>query len=218
LFDLIIINFDYQALTGITASDINILDTKSPGYLALVDTVKSCLVTDGSIGSFNVTVMSVKDTARRLNSKSLRGKKNVQAAGVAIDFSVSFDVDKQQFLDVDDGLNSMKNNFNSNAASGVFDTTLKANVPVGSPLTAATGSSSAVVGTAEVKTVLLLYPTMQPTISCRPTVTPTQLPTTTKPTTKPTTIMPTPLPTTASPTFIPTFRTSKLSHLFYIKE
>ncbi len=178
--------------------------------MALVNTVKSCLVTAGSnTGSFNVTITSIKDSARRLNSKTFRGKETQAVVGVSVDFKVSFDVDKQQYLNVNDGLDSMKSNFNSNAASGVFDTTLKVNAPAGSPLSGVSGATSAVIGTAEIKTILLLYPTMQPTVSCRPTVTPTQQPSTRTPTRVPTTTAPTVTPTTRAPTAQPTFKTSK---------
>eukprot|EP01034_Spumella_vulgaris_P047563 gene47563-biopygen38562 len=196
-------------LSGVSASDINVQDTKSSAYLALVDTVKACLVTDSRTGSFNVTITSVTDNSRRLQGylRLRTHKKNQLSGGVSIKFTVSFDVDKQQFLNADDGMSKMKNNFNANAASGVFDTTLQTNTPSDSPLADATGATSCVTGTPAIQLIQLMYPSMQPTFSCSPTVLPTVPPTTFKPTLRPTTVNPTPLPTTAAPTFMPTMKT-----------
>jgi hypothetical protein len=180
----------FQSLTGI--SSIAISSPTTQDSAALIATVKTCLVPEASsTSSFNVTVTSVTSQDRRLELNSLLRQRQDVLSGVSVVFSVSFDVDKLNYLDASDGVNKMQTSFNTNAANGKFDSILRNNAASGSPLQAVSGASSALVGATTIKIIQLMHPSVQPTVSCRPTVRPTQS------------------PTTAAPTFMPTIKTSK---------
>jgi hypothetical protein len=193
----------------VSAEDIQI---DSAVQLVVINTIKACLVYDEKLrGYFNVSIDSVSDGNRRLGIATLRGKnKERTLSNAQIKYSVSFDVDKQQYLDASDGYSQMTTTFSKSVEDGLFTLTLRANAGTSSVLSTATGATSVTAVTpASVKYVQLLYPSMSPTVSCRPTVTPTQLPTTRTPTRVPTTAAPTVTPTTIAPTAQPTFKTSK---------
>ncbi len=179
--------------------------------MALIATVKTCLVPDASLrAAFNVTISSVSDDTRRLTA--LRGKSKAHVLSNAhVKYGISFDVDKQQYLNSADGYSQMTSSFSNAASSGLFTTTLHSTAGSGSVLLAATGATTvASVSQYTEKFIQLMYPSFAPTVSCRPTVTPTQQPSTRTPTRVPTTTAPTVTPTTRAPTAQPTFKTSKI--------
>jgi hypothetical protein len=190
---------------------------------AVVATVKASLVADIQLRAlFNTTVDTTTDVSRRLTA--LRGKSTLSTVSVV--YSVSFDMDKMQYLDVQDGFSQMKDSFTSAIEDGQFTSTLQSN---GGSLAAANGATVCLFSVNPTVTIIQLnYPSMSPTVSCRPTVTPTQLPTTRTPTRVPTTITPSQVPTTIRPTAQPTFRTSefysvqsivfKISNIFLFSE
>jgi hypothetical protein len=180
--------------------------------MVLVNTIKACLVRDETLrGHFNVSIDSVSDDSRRLGAVALRGTSRYHTlSSVLITYSVSFDVDKQQFQDSSDGYAQMTTTFATSVEDGLFTQTLRAIAGSNSVLSTATGATSvATVTSASVKYIQLMYPSFAPTVSCRPTVTPTQQPSTRTPTQVPTTTAPTVTPTTRAPTAQPTFKTSK---------
>jgi hypothetical protein len=178
----------------------------------LISTVKACLVSDLLLrATFNVTVSSATTLGRKLStSGGLRGKKTVLSTASVV-YLVSFDVDKQQYLTATDGYSQMTTSFSTSVQGDKFTSTLQANAVSGSntALASASGAVSATYSQFTTRTVQLLYPSFAPTVSCRPTVIPTQQPSTRTPTRAPTTIAPTRLPTTAMPTALPTFRTGE---------
>jgi hypothetical protein len=199
-----------QDIFGVNAEDVQI---DFAVQVVLINTVKACLVTDETLRRFfNVSIDSVSDDARRLGAVGLRRKSIERTLSNAqIKYSVSFDVDKQQYQDSSDGYSQMTTTFMTSVGGGLFTQTMRASAGSNSVLSTATGATTvASITPASVKYVQLLYPSMSPTVSCRPTVTPTQLPTTRTPTRVPTTTAPTVTPTTVAPTAMPTFKTSKM--------
>jgi hypothetical protein len=164
---------------------------------AVISTVKASLVPDVQLRVlFNTTVDAITD---------------LSLSAVSVVYSVSFDMDRMQYLDVADGFSQMKSSFTAAIEDGQFNSTLQAN---GGSLAAASGATVCVFSFDPVVTIIQLkYPSMAPTVSCRPTVRPTQQPTTTRPTCLPTTIMPSRVPTTIRPTAQPTFRTSEYIYI-----
>jgi hypothetical protein len=180
----------------VSAEDIQI---DSAVQVALISTVKASLVPEAGLrASFNVTVDSVSDDSRRLSA--LRGKsRQLVASSAQVRYAVSFDVDKQQYLNAADGYSQMTSSYSAAIVNGQFSSTLHANAQSGSPLASATGATTAVYSAYIVNYIQLMYPSFAPTVSCRPTVAPTRV------------------PTTATPTAKPTFRTSEIdASLFFI--
>jgi hypothetical protein len=205
----------FQDINGVSAEDIQI---DYAVQMVLIATVKACLVPDASQrANFNVSIASVVDVDRRLTT--LRGKNNVKVLpNTQVKLSVSFDVDKLQYLNSADGYSQMTTSFSSAASSGLFTSTLQTNAGGDSVLSTATGSTTVAAISLYVEHIIqLMYPSFAPTVSCRPTVTPTQLPTTRNPTRLPTTMAPTATPTTIAPTAMPTFKTSKFIDAFVLK-
>ncbi len=163
----------------------------------VVATVKECLVSSPSLrSSFNVTLSSTSSTNV---VRSLRGK--TAQSTVDLVYSISFDVDRQQYLTAADGYSQMTQFFDTSIqAGGLFTSTLQIKAGSNSELSSASGATSAVYSSFNTIEVQLLSPSFAPTVSFRPTVTPTQ---------QPTTRIPTRLPTTATPTAFPTFKTSE---------
>jgi hypothetical protein len=202
-----IVSFDLTyGLSGVSSEAIASFANTN----ALIATVKTCLSVDVSnTKGLNVTISSA--SPRRLDQKSLR--KNIRVLDASVVFSIKFNVDEQNYLDAADGYSKMTAQFQTNAASGVFTTTLRANAVKGGELSTATGATSVTATSPVVTFIQLMYPSMLPTISVRPSVVPTVTPTTLRPTLLPTTFAPTQLPTTPRPTFMPTMKTSKFEYL-----
>jgi hypothetical protein len=198
-----------QVLTGVSASD---LQNSQADQNILIETFKSSLGQDANLTThMNVSIASISDIPnRRLreNNQQIRLQ-----SGVDVKFKIAFDVDKQQFLNVDDGISKITTKFTADASSGLFTETLHNNAQEG-PLSTAVGASTIIHTAPETKTVALFYPTMQPTVSSKPSVLPTIMPSTQKPTLR---------PTTAVPSFAPTLRTGKvicfksgIRHILYV--
>jgi hypothetical protein len=198
-----------QDVIGVSVEDIQI---DSAVQVALISTVKASLVPEAGLrASFNVTIDSVSDDNRRLSA--LRGKnKQLVVSTAQVQYAVSFDVDKQQYLDAADGYSQMTSSYSVAISDGQFSSTLHTYAQSGSPLVSATGATTSVYSAYSVKYIQLMYPSFAPTVSCRPTVTPTQQPSTRTPTRVPTTTSPTVTPTTIAPTALPTFKTSKIDN------
>jgi hypothetical protein len=141
---------------------------------------------------FNTTLVSVGVT---------------QSFSTSITFQIAFDVDRLQYNDAAQGYSQMTTLFTSNAASGGFNMKLQTNAAGLASLLTVKGTSTAMYSTYWLTFVQLRSPSMQPSISVSPSVTPTQQPTTRTPTLLPTTTDPTMQPTTPTPTFAPTFKT-----------
>jgi hypothetical protein len=187
-----------QVLTGVSASDLR---NSQADQDILIDTFKSSLGQDANLTAhMNVSIASISDiTNRRLGENNHQQTIHLQS-GVDVKFKIAFDVDQQQFLNVDDGISKITTKFSADASSGLFTETLNANAGEG-PLSTAVGASTIIHTTPETKTVALFYPTMQPTVSSKPSVLPTIMPSTQKPTLR---------PTTAVPSFAPTFKTGNV--------
>jgi len=168
----------------------------------LIETFKSSLGSDPALTALmNVTIASISESATRRLGGNLKGR-DAHArvrlqSGVDVKFKVEFDVDQQQFLNVDDGVAKITTQFTAVASSGNFTETLQAKAGEGI-LASAVGAETATFLPPETKLVPLFNPTMQPTVSSKPSVIPTLIPTTVKPTL---------LPTTTVPSFMPTLRT-----------
>jgi hypothetical protein len=171
----------------------------------LIETFKSSLGSDPAMTALmNVTIASITESATRRLGGNLKGrdaKTRVRLqSGIDVKFKVVFDVDQQQFLDVNDGVTKITAQFTAVVSHGNFTDTLQAKAGDG-VLASAVGAETATFLPPETKLVALFHPTMQPTISSKPSVLPTTMPSTQKPTL---------MPTTTVPSFMPTFRTGNL--------
>eukprot|EP01034_Spumella_vulgaris_P047487 gene47487-biopygen34267 len=129
-----------SAIIGVTAEDIQI---DSAVLIALIKTVKECLVSDPTMRSyFNVTIDAVADVNRRLTS--LRGKNTQDDSKAQVKYSVTFDVDKQQYLNAATGYTQMTTSFSDSLVSGFFTATLQENLGRDSTLSEATAATTAV--------------------------------------------------------------------------
>ncbi len=186
-----------QTLSGVSKSE---LMSSISDQDILIATFKSSLGSDANLTAhMNVTIASVSDNVTR----RLRGNNNQHRihslSGVNIKFKIMFDVDRQQYLNVDDGINQITTHCAADASSGNFTKKLhiRAN---GGALSAAEGGSTSTYTPPETKTIALFHPTMQPTVSSKPSVLPTRMPSTQKPTLQPTTVV---------PSFAPTYKTGE---------
>ncbi len=174
------------------------LQSSPTGQKILIATFKSSLGPDPALTKFiNVTIASMTDTSTRRLENLRATPVRLLARGVRVKFRIRFNVDKQQFLNVDDGISQITTKFAADAYNGVFTQNLNANAE-GGDLSAATGDTNMTYTAPEVETFALFNPTMQPTVSSKPSVLPTIRPSTQKPTLQ---------PTTTVPSFAPTFRT-----------
>jgi hypothetical protein len=139
---------------------------------------------------------------------SLRSGVNVtfvSAVGAAVKVAVSFDMDRQQYLDVASGVATMKSVFGTGSA---FVVTLKAAAAaVPNADFVAFTAVDPVYSTPTTTIVNLLVPSAAPTVSFAPSAVPTVTPSI-APSARPTLT-----PTTATPSFQPTFKTGKCAIL-----
>jgi hypothetical protein len=161
----------------VSAEDIQI---DSAVQLALISTVKASLVSSESLrSSFNVTIDSVSGTNRRLTAlRGLTREQHVLTSTAQIQYAVSFDVDKQKYLDAADGYSQMTTSYSAAIAGDQFNSFLHNYAPSGGSPATASGASTAIYSAFSVKIVQLMYPSFAPTASCRPTtMMPTRAPT-----------------------------------------
>ncbi len=152
----------------------------------------------------NVTIASIGDFGTRRLRENTNNRVSL-FSGVVVKFTVVFDMDEQQFLDVDDGISQIIASITAAASTNQFTETLQTNA-LGGLLSSAVGGSSVSYTAPVTKTVDLFHPTMQPTVSSKPSVLPTIRPSTQKPTL---------MPTTTVPSFAPTFRTGTVCNTLH---
>eukprot|EP01034_Spumella_vulgaris_P036544 gene36544-biopygen31060 len=128
-------------------------------------------------------------------------------ADTSVTFKVWFSLRSLSFASADAGYSQMTALFSGNAASGVFNTRLQTNGAGLSSIASVSGATSAVFSSYTAAEIMLKFPTMSPTVTIAPSVSPTPQPSTRTPTRIPTTTTPTVQPTTLTPTALPTFKT-----------
>lgn len=167
----------------------------------LVATFRTSLGSDPELTkAMNVSIDLITDTTeegrRLMNTREQAGQQlRVRLlSGVSITFKVVFNVDQQQFLNVDDGMNQTTTKFAADARSGQITRNLNANAEEG-VLSTAVGATTMTYTAPIVTTFALLNPTMLPSVSPKPTVVSTTVPSTQKPTWLPSTTVPSYRPT-----------------------